>query len=392
MPSQEARGAQVRGSFPTTGQIARAAAIVIGLWAAARGVWLARDVFFVVFLAVLLAAFLAIFVDRLHRIKVPRVVGAPLVLLALFGLIFGLGAAAWPMLREQIMELGEALPPMVERAGEWLGERYAEVTGRWMDAERSITLDLGEQLRTAAASLVRGVLPVLGSIGGAIISGLVVLFAGLYLAIEQPLFWRGALRLVPPARRLRASRTLHRVGKTLRGWILGTVINMVVVGVVTGLALWALGVPTPFALGLIAGLFEFVPIFGPILASIPAIGIGLTESPAMGLWVLLLYVGIQQLESNVLQPIVMKGAMKLPPALSLTFQVMMAILFGFIGILVAVPILAVVIVLVKSLYLEPMEEQAHDEEARSKDTAEDRPEHRGAAITQEERPIEDPPA
>jgi predicted PurR-regulated permease PerM len=167
---------------------------------------------------------------------------------------------------------------------------------------------------------------------------------------------------------------------------------MVVIGVVTGLALWALGIPTAFALGMIAGVLEFVPIFGPILASIPAIGIGLTVSPIMGLWVLLLYVGIQQLESNVLQPIVMKGAVKLPPALSLTFQVMMAILFGFIGIVVAVPILAMLIVFVKSLYLEPMEE-AHEEESggggndASRDTAEDLPEHLAAAVTEEDRPI-----
>jgi predicted PurR-regulated permease PerM len=385
MPPEQGRGANGRRSFPSSGQIARAAAIVIALWAVARGIWLARDVLFVVFLAVLLAAFLSIFVDRLQRIKVPRVVGGPLVLLALLGLIVGLGAAAWPMLRDQVSELGETMPQMIERAGDWVSEQYSAMAGRLMDTDAPrARLDLREQLREGVTPLVRGVIPVLGSIGGAIVSGLVVLFAGLYVAIEQPLFWRGAVRLVPPARRDAAKHTLHRVGKTLRGWILGTVINMVVVGLVTGLALWALGIPTAFALGIIAGLLEFVPIFGPILASIPAILIGLTISPAMGLWVLLLYVGIQQLESNLLQPLVMKGAVKLPPALSLSFQVMMAILFGFIGIVVAVPILAVLIVFVKSLYVEPMEANEHEgHEEPSKSTSEDLPDHLAAAITQE---------
>jgi predicted PurR-regulated permease PerM len=385
MPPEQGRRANGRRSFPSTGQIARAAAVVISLWAVARGIWLARDVLFVVFLAVLLAAFLSIFVDRLQRIKVPRVVGGPLVLLAFLGLIVGLGAAAWPMLRDQVSELGETMPQMIERAGDWVSQQYSAMAGRLMDTDAPrATLDLREQLREGVTPLVRGAIPVLGSIGGAIVSGLVVLFAGLYVAIEQPLFWRGALRLVPPARRDTAKHTLHRVGKTLRGWILGTVINMVVVGLVTGLALWALGIPTAFALAILAGLLEFVPIFGPILASIPAILIGLTISPAMGLWVTLLYVGIQQLESNLLHPLVMKGTVKLPPALSLSFQVMMAILFGFIGIVVAVPILAVLIVFVKSLYVEPMEENEHEEhEEPSKSTSEDLPDHLAAAITQE---------
>jgi predicted PurR-regulated permease PerM len=387
-PEEDGRQPSARRSFPTTGQIARAALVVIAMWVFARGVWLARDVLFVVFLAVLLAAFLSIFVDRLQRIKVPRVVGGPLVLLAFVGIIVGLGAAAWPMLRDQLSELGDTLPQALERAGDWIGRHYAELTGRLMDGERSFAIDLREQLSNAATQLVRGVMPVLTSIGGVIISGLVVIFAGLYLTIEQPLFWEGALRLVPAGRHRRtAAHTLERVGKTLRGWMLGTVINMVVVGVVTGLALWALGIPTAFALGLIAGLFEFVPIFGPILAAIPALLIGLTVSPMMGLWVLLLYVGIQQLESNVLQPIVMKGAVKLPPALSLSFQVTMAILFGFIGIVVAVPMLAMLIVFVKSLYIEPMEEHEHDtqEDPPAKST-EHLPEHLARAVTERDRP------
>lgn len=386
MPSQEGRATSPPRSFPTTGQIARAALVVIGLWALARGLWLARDLMFVVFLAVLLSAFLSIFVDRLQRIRVPRVVGGPLVLLVFLGLIVGLAAAAWPMLRGQLSELSDALPRMIERGGEWVGDRYAEMTGKLMESERSMALDLREQLHTSAAQLARGVLPVLSGIGGAILSGLVVLFTGLYLAIEQPLFWESSLRLVPPGRRRRiAAHTLARVGKTLRGWILGTAINMVVVGVLTGLSLWALGIPTAFALGIIAGLLEFVPIFGPILASIPAIGIGLMVSPATGLWVLLLYVGIQQIESNVLQPVVMKGAVKLPPALSLSFQVMMAILFGFIGIVVAVPILGSVIVFVKSLYVEPMED--HDRE-----TQEDVPERSSEHLPEHLKTEDDAPA
>jgi predicted PurR-regulated permease PerM len=122
--------------------------------------------------------------------------------------------------------------------------------------------------------------------------------------------------------------------------------------------LWLLGVPAAIALAVIAGVFEFIPIIGPILAAVPGIAIALTVSPLTAVWVTLFYIAIQQMESNVLTPIVMRGAVRLPPALTVLFQTLMAVVFGFLGLLLAVPILAVVMVLVKTLYVEPMEKAA----------------------------------
>ena len=131
---------------------------------------------------------------------------------------------------------------------------------------------------------------------------------------------------------------------------------MIVVGVVTGIVLWILGIPAPFALGLIAGVLEFVPIVGPVLAAIPAIAMALIISPELAIWVVIAFIAVQQLESNLLMLLVMREIVLLPPALTVLFQALMAILFGFLGLLLAVPILAVLMVLIRRLYIEPMEE------------------------------------
>jgi predicted PurR-regulated permease PerM len=119
----------------------------------------------------------------------------------------------------------------------------------------------------------------------------------------------------------------------------------------------ALRIPGAFVLAVLAGLLEFVPIFGPFIAAAPAVAVALIVSPLTALWVALLYIVVQQLESNLISPLVMKGAVKLPPAITLLFQLLMAILFGFIGLLVAVPMLSGIIVLVRTLYVEPLETQ-----------------------------------
>jgi predicted PurR-regulated permease PerM len=184
---------------------------------------------------------------------------------------------------------------------------------------------------------------------------LIVLFGGLYLTIEPSLYARGVARLVPPRNRERVAEALLASGRALRRWMAGTAVNMVIVGALTTVGLLALGIPAALALGLIAGLLEFVPIFGPVIAAVPALAVALIISPVHALWVLLLFLAIQQLESNVITPLVMKGAVRLPPALTMMFQVLMAVLFGFLGLLLAVPLLAATVVLTRRLYVEPLE-------------------------------------
>ncbi|QOW19576.1 AI-2E family transporter [Lysobacter ciconiae] len=126
---------------------------------------------------------------------------------------------------------------------------------------------------------------------------------------------------------------------------------MVVVGVLTGLGLWLLGVPVAFGLGIITALLDFVPIAGPVLAAIPAVLLGFTVSPQVGLGALALFIVIQQVESHVLQPLIQQRAVDLPPALLLISLFAIGALFGLAGVVLAAPLTVVIFVLVKRLYV-----------------------------------------
>jgi predicted PurR-regulated permease PerM len=158
------------------------------------------------------------------------------------------------------------------------------------------------------------------------------------------------LRLAPPAYRRRIGEALSAAGHGLRRWLLGAVIAMVTIGVMTTIGLYLLGIPLALSLGLIAAITEFVPFFGPIAFGIFAILFAFTQSPTDALYVGLLVFGIQQFEGNVLQPMIQRWAVALPPALAVLSIVIFALLFGFLGAILATPMMTVVVILVERLY------------------------------------------
>jgi predicted PurR-regulated permease PerM len=141
----------------------------------------------------------------------------------------------------------------------------------------------------------------------------------------------------------------------MRKWLIATLISMAIIAAMTTTGLLLLGIPAALALGLIAGLLQFVPTVGPIVSAVPAAVVALVVSPLHVLWVILLYLVTQQIESNMITPIVMRRAVDLPPALTLLTQALMTVLFGFLGLLLAVPLVAITMVLVRRLYVERME-------------------------------------
>lgn len=338
--------------------VARATVVVLAISTVAAIILLGRVIFFAAFFAGLVAAFLSVPVGQLQRLKIPRLVAALIVTVGIFGLLGGLFALAWPTLREQLGVIRQRLPEAVLQIIEW-GQRQAlRVAGEIGDPDPETIDELREGLFEQAMALVAGAVPVLNTLAGAVAGAAIAFFAGFYLTVEAERYARSAVRLVPPASRERVRLAMDEAGATLKRWMVGTFVNMIVVGVVTGLVLWILGIPAPFALGLIAGILEFVPIAGPVLAAIPAIALALIISPELAIWVVIAFIAVQQLESNLLTPLVMREIVLLPPALTVLFQALMAILFGFLGLLLAVPILAVVMVLVRRLYIEPMEQPA----------------------------------
>ncbi len=187
---------------------------------------------------------------------------------------------------------------------------------------------------------------------GILMSFLVVSMTGLYLVVHPQLYRRGIVKLVPISMRPRAQEILHTLNIRLRWWLVGRITSMTIVGIMTAVGLWLLGIPIALTLGLIAALLTFVPFIGPIVSVIPAMLLGLMKSPMMAVWVLALYIGIQLIESNLLTPLVQQRAASLPPALTIMAQTLMGALLGILGIILATPLIACLLVLVHMLYVE----------------------------------------
>jgi predicted PurR-regulated permease PerM len=187
---------------------------------------------------------------------------------------------------------------------------------------------------------------------GALGSGVLILFVGLFLAADPAVYRRGLIRLVPIAHRDRADQILDEVGEVLLRWLAGRLLLMGILGVLTWAGLLVIGVPLALPLALIAALLSFIPNIGPILSAIPAMLIAASEAPVMALYVAALYLGIQTLETYTLEPYVVRKTADLPAALVIGFQLLMGTLLGVMGLALATPLLAMLTVMVQRLYVE----------------------------------------
>lgn len=194
---------------------------------------------------------------------------------------------------------------------------------------------------------------------GIIVAVIVVLFIGLYGAADPEIYLAGTVRLFPLERRLRIREVLREMAQALRWWLLGRLISMAVIAVMTGVGLWLIGVRLAFTLGLLAGALSFVPYLGSISSAIPAVLIALTQSTTMVLYVIVLYVVVHIAEGYILVPLLQKKMVHLPPALTLSMQAILGTLLGVIGIALATPLTAAVVVATRMLYVEDV---LHDTE------------------------------
>jgi predicted PurR-regulated permease PerM len=180
----------------------------------------------------------------------------------------------------------------------------------------------------------------------------IIMFLAIYIGAEPDLYHAGLMHLFPRRSRQRAGEVLSAMATALRKWLVTQLIAMVAIGTVTTIVLLVLDVKAAFALGIIAGLLEFVPTIGPLLSALPAVTMGFVDSPQKALYIGIAYIAIQFLENHILIPLLMKGGVNLPPALTIMAQALMALIFGFMGLMVAVPALAAGLVAVKMLYVE----------------------------------------
>jgi predicted PurR-regulated permease PerM len=307
---------------------------------------MAAQVFLAVFAAILVAVLLTNLGNWLAShtpLSYRWAVG--LGLLGIVALLAGVVALTAPSLQSQMEQMRSTLPESLEKLQQHL-EKY-----QWARTTMEAAEDPGKYL-PEPQSLMRRVAGVFSTTFGAIGALLVVLFLGICLAVEPRTYSEGLVRLLPPLRRDRGRQVLKEMHAILTRWLLSIFMSMSVVGLLTGIGLWLLGVPMVFALALFAFLLAFVPNVGPIIAAAPAVLIAFTISPTKALYVALLYVGIQTIESNFITPIIERKTVSLPPALTGTAQLLLGLLTGLPGIIVAAPLTAVGMVFVRRVYVE----------------------------------------
>lgn len=199
---------------------------------------------------------------------------------------------------------------------------------------------------------IADVLPNLVKVSTTFIEGVIIMIiCGAYMAAQPGLYRKGLIWLFPPRHHHRAAEIFDGIAEALRLWLLGQLIEMFVIGALSTLVVWMIGVPAPLALGLIAGIGEFIPYLGPFLAAIPAILVALTQSPTTALWTAFAYLVIHQIEGNLVAPLIQRRMVAIPPAVMLLGIAAISYLFGAIAIIFAAPIAVVIFAAVNLIYV-----------------------------------------
>ncbi|GAA4410940.1 AI-2E family transporter [Nibrella viscosa] len=303
--------------------------------------WGSRSILFLSFGAILFALMLRAIADLLCRVlpgfPEKAAVGIALFLLvALFGIFIYKTA---PSISAEAEKLAEEVPASLQDI-----EQRLERSG----VGRYILKEFREN--TPTPDLATGFGHITG-LFGAVTNALVLLFGGLFLALSPTLYTKGVAKLFPLSRRPRVYEVLGCMGKQLRGWLLGQFISMLVVGVLVWAGLAFLDMPLALVLGVIAFLTDFIPFVGPIIGAIPGILLAFSQGPQMALYVTLVYVAVQQIESYLVVPLVQQQTVSLPPALIMIVALLGGALFGLPGIIIATPALVAIITFIEEVYV-----------------------------------------
>lgn len=296
------------------------------------------------FCGILAAVALAGVAERLRfRERLPYALALAVTLALLVAVSGGLAWWIGPQLLPQFEELAAQVPRGLGEARRWF---ESSPLGQRLSTELP---DLGDAA-PSPATMVQSTGQFVGASFTAVADVLILVIIAIFLAAGPQRYAGGVVMLLPSRHRGRGEEVLAAMGAALRRWLLARAALMLLVTVLLGIGLLLLGVPLALPLAILAGLFSFVPYVGPTLAVIPALAIALLKSPTHALYVAALYLGVQLLESYVVEPVVEARAISLPPALIVGAQVISAVWLGPIGVLIATPLLVVVVVAVQILY------------------------------------------
>lgn len=332
------------------------AVLIAAIFAALLLLFLHRvaEILLLFFIAILFGIYLSAITDALQRrLAVPRAAG---LLIAVLLTIVGVTGVIWlivPPVVQQTQELIQAMPALMAR---WEAQLLdlAQDSPFW--AQLLGTPAAGESYTGAIVSQVggyfRGVVPYLFSGITFAIHFISVLVMGMYLALRPSLYREGFILLAPPIHRELVRDILGDLGRTLKAWIVGQILAMVVLGVLTWIGLELLRVPYALAFGVFTGAVAIVPFFGTLFSTLlPAVFMLGAGSAMQAFWVVMLGVGVHAFEANIVAPMIMERQVHLPPVLSILAVLIMAHLLHLVGLLVAVPVLCVVMVIGRRVYV-----------------------------------------
>jgi predicted PurR-regulated permease PerM len=315
--------------------------------------YFAFQIFLVLFAAVLFAVFLSSLTSWLSE-HTPLPYGWSLgaVCLLLVAIFAGFFMLLAPQLSAQAQQLGQELPQSLQKLREQVQQLPfgEQILSRLPSSPQEFVRNQSESGQ--GGQLAQRVFTFFSATFGIFVDFIIILVIGIYLAANPTDMKEGVVRLVPIRKRNRAREVMDTLGFTLWGWLKGTFLAMIIIGIITTIGLSVIGVPLALLLGVFAGIMEFIPNIGPFIAGVPAVLLALTVDPTKALYVIGLFVVVQSIEGYILTPLVQKHAIDLPPVLTIAAQLVMGLLAGFMGLLLAMPLIAVLMVLVKMLYIE----------------------------------------
>jgi predicted PurR-regulated permease PerM len=334
-------------SFAFAHRVLIATCIVAGVVLVLVFVWYAADMLLLVFAGILVSILLRGFSQFVtQKMGLGHGLSLALVSLTLLALIV---AGVWLIggsVGSQISELQQQLPQAIESLRRLIAQYD------WGQSAIASLPSVREWFANRSGTIVSGVTGLASTTLGVVVNGVVVVIIGLYLAAQPAMYAGGIKRLLPLRYRDRAGEVLGVLDEALGRWLIGRFGLMLINGGLTAAGLWLLGMPLALTLGLLTGLLNFVPNFGPVIAALPAVLIAFLQGPQPALYVALLYVAVQMIDGYLLTPLVDRRSVELPPVLTISAQVLLGLLFGFVGLLVASPLAATVMLLVKMLYIE----------------------------------------
>lgn len=299
------------------------------------------NVILLAFAGILLAVYFHGFGNMVHRLTHWSVrLSVFLAVLVNILLLAGFFWFAGAQLQNQISELSDTLPQTVENL-------------RVQLSQSDVGTKILSYINTASDSVkIESVAKHFFSGSFGVLSDLyvVILFA-MFFTANPSLYKKGFVRLLPPAAKAKGEKLLDELNAVLKKWIKAQIIGFFFIAVFTGVGLWILGMPLVLTLALIAGILNFVPNFGPLIALIPAVLLALMQGPSTAIIVASIYVGVQIIQSAVTQPIIQQKMVSLPPALTIFAQVAFGIISGFWGVLLATPLLVIVLKVIDRLYV-----------------------------------------